>query len=71
LLVSLKMKIDFNSINWQNCNKEITTLQEKLVIAFKKGQKKKVFQLQTLIVKSFSGKALAVKKVITNRGQKT
>lgn len=45
-------------------------LQEKIVIATSAGNYKEVYKLQDKIIKSFSGKALAVRKVVTNSGGK-
>jgi len=65
------MKTKFNSINWKKCNKEIARLQEKLTVAYKKGEEEKVIKLRNVITESFWGRALAVRKIITNRGKST
>jgi len=49
----------------------VIDLQEKIVIATSAGNYKEVYKLQDKIIKSFSGKALAVRKVVTNSGGKT
>lgn len=62
---------DFNSINWYKCQKELARIQEKVAVAYMNKDKNKVIKYQELIIKSFAARALAVKKVITNRGKNT
>ncbi len=64
-------KITFNNIDWKECNKQVATLQEKIVVAWKEGEYKKVKRLQEILVNSFPARALAVKKVISNDGGNT
>lgn len=62
---------DFNSIDWYKCHKEVAKLQEKVVVAYMRKDKVKVIKYQELIIKSFAARALAVRKVVTNRGKNT
>jgi RNA-directed DNA polymerase len=50
---------------------KITNLQEKIVIATLEGNYKEVYRLQLVIITSFSGRALAIRKTVTNSGGKT
>lgn len=47
------------------------TLQEKIVIATRKCKYDEVYKLQRRLVLSFAGRALAVRRVVTNSGSKT
>lgn len=50
---------------------QVGNLQEKIVIATQKKDYKEVYRIQRAIITSFSGMALAVRKVVTNSGSKT
>jgi RNA-directed DNA polymerase len=62
---------NWQSIDWKRTYSEIETLQEKIVNATLKKNYEKVYLLQRQIVLSFAGRALAVRKVVTNSGSKT
>lgn len=61
----------WNQINWLKCNKNIKRLQARIVQATKEGRWNRVRALQYLLTRSFSAKAIAVKRVTTNRGKCT
>ncbi|WP_341790188.1 group II intron reverse transcriptase/maturase [Rickettsia endosymbiont of Polydrusus tereticollis] len=61
----------WSQINWLQCDKNIRRLQTRIVQATKEKRWNKVKALQHLLTRSFSGKALAVKRVTTNRGKCT
>ena len=63
--------IDWHSINWAKCHANVRRLQKRIVKATQQGRWGKVKALQRLLVTSFSGKALAVKRVTENQGKKT
>lgn len=63
--------VDWNSINWQKVNCEVRRLQARIVKAVEEGRWGKVKALQRLLTRSFSGKALAVRRVTENRGKRT
>lgn len=63
--------IDWHSINWTECNKIVRSYQTRIVKATKEGRWGKVKALQRLLTHSFSGKAIAVKRVTENRGKRT
>jgi RNA-directed DNA polymerase len=49
----------------------VSNAQKELVVAYSKGDLKKVKHLQYKLMKSFPARALAVRKVTTNDGRKT
>ena len=53
------------------CHREVRRLQARIVKATKEGRWGKVKALQWLLTHSFSGKALAVRRVTENQGKKT
>ena len=61
----------WNQINWGKCQKGTRRLQSRIVQATKEGRWNKVKALQHLLTRSFSAKALAVKRVTTNKGKCT
>ena len=61
----------WGQINWQQCAKNIRRLQTRIVQATKSQRWNKVKSLQHILTRSFSGKALAVQRVTTNRGKCT
>ena len=62
---------DWNSIDWSQCHENVRKLQARIVKATKEGRWGKVKALQRLLTTSFSGKALAVKRVTSNKGRNT
>lgn len=61
----------WHSIDWVRCHREVRRLQARIVKATQNGKHGKVKALQWLLTHSFSGKALAVKRVTGNRGKRT
>jgi RNA-directed DNA polymerase len=62
---------DWHAINWQAVNQNVRRLQARIVKATKEGRWGKVKALQRLLTHSFSGKALAVRRVTENQGKRT
>src|SRR4051794_1621622 len=62
---------DWHTINWQAVNQEVRRLQVRIVKAQQQGKWGKVKALQHLLTHSFSGKALAVRRVTENQGKRT
>ena len=58
-------------IDWQKVNREVRRLQTRIVKAQQEGKRGKVKALQRLLTHSFSGKALAVRRVTENQGKRT
>lgn len=64
-------EVHWHGINWARCYKEVRRLQARIVKATQEGKQGKVKSLQWLLTHSFSGKALAVRRVTENRGKIT
>ena len=62
---------DWHAINWQKVHENVRRLQARIVKATQEGKWGKVKSLQHLLTHSFSGKALAVKRVTENQGKRT
>ncbi len=61
----------WNQIAWLRCERQARRLQARIVKATREGRWGKVKALQRLLTCSFSGKALAVKRVTENQGKRT
>jgi len=61
----------WDQIDWPKCERQVRRLQARIVKATREGRWNKVQALQRLLTHSFSGKALAVKRVTENQGKKT
>lgn len=64
-------KVDWHQIDWASCHQNVRRLQARIVKATQEGKWGKVKALQHLLTHSFSGKALAVKRVTENQGKRT
>jgi RNA-directed DNA polymerase len=62
---------DWSAINWQSASQNVRRLQARIVKATKEKRWNKVKALQRLLTHSFSGKALAVRRVTENQGKNT
>ena len=63
--------VNWHRIDWSKATKQVQRLQARIVKAVQKGKWGKVKALQHLLTHSFSGKALAVRRVTSNQGKKT
>lgn len=61
----------WDDIPWDNVRRQVRRLQMRIVKATQDGKHNKVKALQWLLTHSFSGKALAVKRVTENKGKNT
>jgi RNA-directed DNA polymerase len=61
----------WDQIDWNRCHHQVRRLQARIVKATREGRWGKVKALQWLLTHSFSGKALAVKRVTENQGKRT
>jgi RNA-directed DNA polymerase len=66
-----RQPIDWHAIDWHKVNKTVKQLQARIVKATQEGKWNKVKALQHLLTHSFSGKALAVRRVTENQGKNT
>ena len=64
-------EIDWNQIDWQKVKGNVRRLQVRIVKAIEDKRWGKVKSLQRLLTRSFSGKALAVRRVTENKGKRT
>jgi RNA-directed DNA polymerase len=68
---SSQAQVDWHAIDWVQVHQNVRRLQARIVKATQAGQWGKVKALQHLLTHSFSGKALAVRRVTENRGKHT
>ena len=61
----------WKAIDWQKVRREVRRLQIRIAKAIREGRHGTAKALQWLLTHSFSGKALAVKRVVSNKGNKT
>ena len=61
----------WTSIDWNKAEETVKKLQARIVKAQKEGRHNKVKALQWMLTHSFYAKALAVKRVTSNKGKKT
>lgn len=62
---------NWDSIDWDSCEANVRKLQARIVKAQKEGRHNKVKSLQWMLTHSFHAKALAVKRVTSNKGKNT
>ncbi len=63
--------MNWHDIKWHEVHRTVRRLQVRIVKATQEGRRNKVKALQRLLTRSFSGRALAVKRVTENRGKNT
>jgi len=63
--------VAWDGINWADVQRQVRGLQARIVKATQDGKHNRVKALQWLLTHSFSGKALAVKRVTENKGKNT
>jgi RNA-directed DNA polymerase len=62
---------DWRSFNWASINQTVRRLQTRIAKAVRNGNWRDAKRLQKLLIRSTSGKALAVRRVTENQGRKT
>ena len=62
---------EWYAIDWPTIERNVRRLQVRIAQATKEGRRGKVRALQRLLTRSYSGKALAVRRVTENQGKKT
>jgi RNA-directed DNA polymerase len=63
--------VDWHAINWQQVFRTVRRLQARIVKAVREGKWHKVKALVYLLTHSFSGRALAILRVVSNQGART
>jgi hypothetical protein len=66
-----RAEVDWHAVDWHRVNQNVRRLQARIVQATQEGRWGRVKALQRLLTHSFSGKALAVRRVTENRGKDT
>src|SRR5258707_4982247 len=64
-------EVKWHQMNWSAAHRNVRRLQARIVKARQEGKWNKVKALQRLLTHSFSGKALAVRRVTENQGKNT
>lgn len=67
----VNFKNEWNSIDWKRAEMKVKDLQEKIVIATLNNDMKEVYNIQWKLINCFEAKAIAIRRVVTNRGGKT
>ena len=67
----MKFAKKYENINWIQCVLELFKLQSEILKAFRNGNIKDVLKAQHALTRSFAARALAVRKVTTNKGKNT
>ena len=62
---------NWTTIQWDKCERKVKKLQARIVKAQKEKRYGKVKNLQRILVNSFNAKALAVRRVTSNKGKRT
>ena len=70
MIITTKQTNNWYEINWRENCAFVNKLQEKLMVAYKNKNWKEVHSTQLKFMMSFEGRALAVRKVVTNDGGK-
>jgi hypothetical protein len=66
-----RVATDWHSINWKKVYRNVRRLQARIVKALREGKWNKVKALVYLLTHAYSGRALAILRVTTNRGAST
>ncbi|MCT6055743.1 reverse transcriptase N-terminal domain-containing protein, partial [Escherichia coli] len=61
----------WHAINWKACHARVRKLQLRIAKATRQQQWRQVRELQRVLTRSFSGKAVAVRRVTENAGKRT
>ena len=64
-------EVDWHSFDWAKIHQIVKRLQTRIAKATREGKYGRVKALQWILTHSFSGRALAVKRVTENQGKKT
>ena len=65
------MTKNWNEINWKQCFETLEKLQYKILIAYRDKDMKLVKIRQHELTRSFAARAIAVRKVVSNKGKNT
>jgi RNA-directed DNA polymerase len=65
------MKDNWDKINWSKCQEYVQRIQHGIVLAVRTGDARRIKSLQRRLVRSFSGRAIAVKYQSRKKGRNT
>lgn len=68
---SVSLAAEWNSIDWREAKREVKRLQMRIAKAVEEGRWGRAKALQHILTHSFHAKALAVRRVTSNKGKKT
>ena len=68
---NMKSLKKYENINWKQAQLELFKLQTEILKAYRTGNTKEVLKAQHALTRSFAARALAVRKVTTNKGKNT
>jgi RNA-directed DNA polymerase len=72
LVNGTKTRTDWNAIPWRKCQKDVRRLRQRIFRATREADFKKVGSLQKLLLRSFSNRAVSVRRVsCENKGRNT
>jgi RNA-directed DNA polymerase len=71
MIVINNMRDPYLEIDWRRCHLDLMKLQDRLTTASIKNEHNEIYKLQDQITRSFAARALAVRKVVSNRGKNT
>lgn len=63
--------LQYKNLNWSKISQEVWSMQNKIAVAYLKGDSVEIIRLQRILVRSFEARALAVRRVTTNQGKNT
>jgi len=63
------MTKNWNEIDWKQCFKILEELQYRILIAYRDKDMKLVKMYQHELTRSFAARAIAVRKVVSNKGK--
>lgn len=68
---SLRPRWHWHQMNWRRAHRNVRRVQIRIVQAQQEGKWRQVRALQHILTRSWSGRAVAVQRVTTNRGKRT
>lgn len=66
-----KLGKEWHNIDWKKAEEKVKVLQEKIAIATERCDMREVYKLQWILLQTFEAKAIAIRRVVTNKGGKT
>jgi len=67
----MKRRLLYDEIDWISAHRAVFLMQQEIAVAYNLNDKKLVHKLQERLVRSFASRAISVRRVATNSGNKT